>query len=93
MCRGMISISIYAEKSKSIKITLGNYFGSYLRLRLSPLWLVLLWRVTIHSFVLLCLVKWLRVPMQVLVASKQCFANIGLDLVIIIETPVPAGAT
>ena len=42
----MIPLSIHAKKWKSIIITIGDLFGSYLRLRPSAIWLVLLWMVT-----------------------------------------------
>ena len=42
----MIPLSIYAKKSKSIIITPGDLFGSYLRLSPSAIWLVLPWTVT-----------------------------------------------
>ena len=42
----MIPLSTHVKKSKSPIITLGNYFGLYLRLDSSAICLVFSWRVT-----------------------------------------------
>ena len=42
----MTLLSIYVEKWKLRIITLGDYFGSYLRLVFAAIWLVFLWTVT-----------------------------------------------
>ena len=45
----MIPLSIHVKKSKSPIITLGNYFGLYLRLDSSAICLVFSWRVTYNG--------------------------------------------
>ena len=53
----MIPLSIHVKKSKSPIITLGNYFGLYLRLDSSAMCLVFSWMVTYSSIHLLAICK------------------------------------
>ena len=48
LCRDVTPLSIRTKKSKLPIITLGNYFGLYLRRLFSPLCLVFSWRVTFN---------------------------------------------
>ena len=51
LCREMIILSLCVKKWKGTIITLGNYFGSYLRLVSSAIWLVSSWTVTYFHLV------------------------------------------